>query len=146
MSWRKAGKAAGGALPDSVREWIAIIGGLGAGLGAGLLIWQGGVGSISGIVCLILAVAAFFGMRDRDLGGWAGSLIALMLGIATFVALGPATGTLRDRSDLGVADGPGVLERSRSTALGTVTGPRHRCHPGYTNTRLSARPELANNR
>lgn len=97
MSWRKAGKAAGGALLDSVREWTAIIGGLGAGLGAGLLIWQGGVGSVPGIVCLVLAmggfVAAFFGMRDRDLGGWAGAIIALVLGIATFVAFGLATGT-----------------------------------------------------
>jgi hypothetical protein len=35
----------------------------------------------------------FFGMRDRDLGGWAGAVIALILGIATFVALGLATGT-----------------------------------------------------
>lgn len=97
MSWRKAGKAAGDALLDSVREWIAIIGGLGAGLGVGLLIWQGGVGSVAGIVCLVLAagglVAAFFGMRDRDVGGWAGAIIALMLGIATFVAFGLATGT-----------------------------------------------------
>lgn len=97
MSWRKAGKAAGGALLDSVREWTAIIGGLGAGLGTGLLIWQGGAGSIPGVVCLVLAagalVAAFFGMRDRDLGGWAGAIIALILGIATFVALGLATGT-----------------------------------------------------
>jgi hypothetical protein len=62
-----------------------------------LLIWQGGVGSVPGIVCLVLAVcalvAAFFGMRDRDLGGWAGAIIALILGIATFVALGLATGT-----------------------------------------------------
>ncbi|HEX6359171.1 hypothetical protein [Actinophytocola sp.] len=97
MSWKKAGKAAGGALVDGVREWTAIIGGLGAGLGAGLLIWQGGAGSIPGIVCLVLAagglVAAFFGMRDRDLGGWAGAIIALILGIATFVAFGLATGT-----------------------------------------------------
>ncbi|WP_291415581.1 hypothetical protein [Actinophytocola sp.] len=38
-------------------------------------------------------VAAFFGMRDRDLGGWAGAVIALVLGIATFVAFGLATGT-----------------------------------------------------
>jgi hypothetical protein len=29
--WRKAGKAAAGALADSVREWIAVIGGLGPG-------------------------------------------------------------------------------------------------------------------
>lgn len=97
MSWRKAGKAAGGALLDSVREWVAVIGGLGAGLGAGLLIWQGGAGSVPGVVCLVLAVsalvAAFFGMRDRDLGGWAGAVIALVLGIATFVAFGLATGT-----------------------------------------------------
>jgi hypothetical protein len=97
VSWRKAGKAAGGALLDSVREWTAIIGGLGAGLGAGLLIWQGGVGSVPGIVCLVLAaggfVAAFFGMRDRDLGGWAGAIIALVLAVATFVAFGLATGT-----------------------------------------------------
>lgn len=97
MSWGKAGKAAGHALLDSVREWVAIIGGIGAGIGAGLLIWQGGVGSAAGIVCLVLAVgalvAAFFGMRDRDLGGWAGAFIALVLGIATFVAFGLATGT-----------------------------------------------------
>jgi hypothetical protein len=97
MSWRKVGKAAGGALLDSVREWIAIIGGLGAGVGAGLLIWQGGAASVPGIVCLVLAVgalvAAFFGMRDRDLGGWAAAIIALMLGIGTFVAFGLATGT-----------------------------------------------------
>lgn len=97
MSWRKAGKAAGSALLDSVREWIAILGGLGAGLGAGLLIWQGAVGTAPGIVCLVLAacalVAAFFGMRDRDLGGWAGAVIALVLGIATFIAFGLATGT-----------------------------------------------------
>jgi hypothetical protein len=33
-------------------------------------------------------------MRDRDLGGWAGAVIALILGIATFVAFGLATGTL----------------------------------------------------
>jgi hypothetical protein len=33
-------------------------------------------------------VAAFFGMRDRDLGGWAGAIIALILGIATFIAFG----------------------------------------------------------
>lgn len=69
-----------------MREWIAIIG----GLGAGLLIWQGRVGSVPGVACLVLAagafVAAFFGMRDRDLGGWASALIALVLGIATFVA------------------------------------------------------------
>jgi hypothetical protein len=97
VSFRKLGKAVGGSLLDSVREWIAIIGGLGAGLGAGLLIWQGGVGSVPGVVCLVLAVcalvAAFFGMRDRDVGGWAGAFIALILGIATFVALGLATGT-----------------------------------------------------
>jgi hypothetical protein len=97
VSWRKAGKAAGDALLDGVREWIALIGGLGAGLGVGLLIWQGGVGSVPGIVCLVLAagafVAAFFGMRDRDLGGWAGSVVALVLGIATFVAFGLATST-----------------------------------------------------
>jgi hypothetical protein len=97
MSWRKAGKAAGGALLDSVREWVAILGGIGGGLGAGLLIWQGGVGSVPGIVCLVLAVcalvAAFFGIRDRNLGAWAGALIALVLGIGTFVALGLATGT-----------------------------------------------------
>jgi hypothetical protein len=97
VSLRKLGKAVGGSLLDSVREWIAIIGGLGAGLGAGLLIWQGGVGSAPGVVCLVLALcalmAAFFGMRDRDLGGWAGAIIALILGIATFVAFGLATGT-----------------------------------------------------
>lgn len=50
-----------------------------------------------GVVCLVLAagglVAAFFGMRDRDLGGWAGALIALVLGVATFVAFGLANGT-----------------------------------------------------
>jgi hypothetical protein len=90
VSWRKAGKAAGGALLDRVREWIAIIG----GLGAGLLIRQGGGGSVPGIGCLVLAagalVAAFFGMRDRDVGGRAG---ALTLGIATVVAFGLATGT-----------------------------------------------------
>lgn len=95
MSWRKAGKAAGDALLDGIREWIAIIGGLGAGLGAGLLLFQGAAGSTAGIVCLVLAVcalvAAFFGMRDRDLGGWAGAVIALVLGIATFVAFGLAT-------------------------------------------------------
>lgn len=56
MSWGKLGKAVGDALIDSVREWTAIIGGLGAGLGAGLLIWQGEVGSVPGIVCLVLAV------------------------------------------------------------------------------------------
>ncbi|HEV7648481.1 MAG TPA: hypothetical protein VGP26_09995 [Actinophytocola sp.] len=97
MSWRKAGKAAGGALLDGVREWVAIIGGLGGGLGAGLLIWQGGAGSVPGVVCLVLAVgalvAAFFGMRDRDAGGWAGALIAIVLGVACFVAFGLATGT-----------------------------------------------------
>jgi hypothetical protein len=97
VPWRELGKDAGGALLDGVREWIAVIGGLGAGLGAGLLIWQGGLGSAPGIVCLALAVsglvAAFFGMRDRDLGGWAGAVIALILGIATFVAFGLATGT-----------------------------------------------------
>jgi hypothetical protein len=97
VSWRKLGKVAGSAMLDSIREWIAIIGGVGAGLGAGLLIWQGGAGSAPGIVCLVLAVgalvAAFFGMRDRDLGGWAGAFIALVLGIAAFVAFGLATGT-----------------------------------------------------
>lgn len=85
----KAASAAGDALVDSVREWIAIV--------AGLLIWQGGVGTVPGIVCLVLAAcgltAAFFGMRDRDLGGWAGAVIAPVLGIATFVAFGLATGT-----------------------------------------------------
>lgn len=99
MSWGKLGKAVGDALIDSVREWTAIIGGLGAGLGTGLLIWQGEVGSVPGIVCLVLAVgalvAAFFGMRDRDLGGWAGALIALVLGIATFVCSGSLPGLSR---------------------------------------------------
>ena len=55
MSWRKAGKAAGGAMLDGVREWVAVIGGLGAGLAAGLVIWQGGAGSVPGI----LGIAAF---------------------------------------------------------------------------------------
>lgn len=97
MTWRRAGKAAGGALLDGVREWVAIIGGLGGGLAAGLLIWQGGAASVPGVVCLVLAVgalvAAFFGMRDRDAGGWAGAVIAIVLGIAAFVAFGLATGT-----------------------------------------------------
>jgi hypothetical protein len=97
MSWRKVGRAAAGSLLDSVREWLAVIGGIGAGLGAGLLIWQGGIGSVPGVLCLVFAlgalVAAFFGMRDRDLGGWAGAVSALILGIATFVAFGLATGT-----------------------------------------------------
>jgi hypothetical protein len=87
--WGRAAKDAGDALLDSVRGWITVIGGLGAGLGAGLLIWQGRAGSVAGVVCLVLAactlVAAFFGLRDRDLGGWAGAVIALILGLATFV-------------------------------------------------------------
>jgi hypothetical protein len=66
-------------------------------LGAGLLIAQGAAGRAPGIVCLVLAagalVAAFFGMRDRDLGGWAGAVIALILGAGAFVAFGLATGT-----------------------------------------------------
>jgi hypothetical protein len=94
-SIRKLGKDAANALVESVREWIAIIGGLGAGLGAGLLLWQGKAGSVPGIICLVLAagalVAAFFGMRDRDLGGWAAAVIAFILGIAAFVAFGLAT-------------------------------------------------------
>jgi len=97
MSWREAAKAGGAALVDSVREWIAVIGGLGAGLAAGLLLWQGKAVSVPGVVCLVLAicalVAAFFGMRDRDLGGWSGAVIALILGIAAFVALGLASQT-----------------------------------------------------
>ena len=97
MTWRRAGKAAGGALLDGVREWVAIIGGLGGGLSGGLLIWQGGAAGVPGVVCLVLAVgalvAAFFGMRDRDAGGWAGAVIAIVLGIGSFVAFGLATGT-----------------------------------------------------
>lgn len=96
-SLREAGEAVGRALLDGVREWTAVIGGLGGGLGGGLLIWQGGAGSVAGVVCLVLAagalVAGFFGVRDRDLGGWAGAFIALVLGIAAFVAFGLATGT-----------------------------------------------------
>jgi len=38
-------------------------------------------------------VAAFFGIRDRDLGGWAGAVIAPILGLATFVAFGLASET-----------------------------------------------------
>lgn len=95
MTWRDAGKAAGGALLDRLREWVAIIGGLGSGFGAGLLLFQGKAGSWPGVVCLILAagglVAAFFGMRDRDAGGWAAAFIALVLGIAAFVAFGLAS-------------------------------------------------------
>jgi hypothetical protein len=68
VSWRKA--AAGGALLDGVREWTAIIGGLGAGLGAGLLIWQGGVGRIPGVVCLILAAGA---LVARPKPSWPGN-------------------------------------------------------------------------
>ncbi|HEY0451743.1 hypothetical protein [Actinophytocola sp.] len=87
---REIGRAVAGALVESVREWTAIIGGLGSGLGAGLLLWQGQAGSVPGVVCLVLAagglVAAFFGMRDRDLGGWAAAVIALVLGFAAFVA------------------------------------------------------------
>ena len=94
-SIRKLGKDAASHLVDRVREWIAIIGGLGAGLGAGLLLWQGRAGSAPGIICLVLAVgalvAAFFGMCDRDLGGWAAAVIAFILGIAAFVAFGLAT-------------------------------------------------------
>jgi len=94
-SIRKLGNDAANALVESVREWIAIIGGLGAGLGAGLLLWQRRAGSAPGIICLVLAagglVAAFFGMRDRDLGGWAAAVIAFILGIAAFVAFGLAT-------------------------------------------------------
>jgi hypothetical protein len=97
VSWRKAGKAAGGALLDSVREWVAIIGGLAGGASAGLLIWQGGAGTVPGVVCLVLAVgalvAAFFGMRDRDAGGWAAALIAILVGVGAFVAFGLAVGT-----------------------------------------------------
>jgi hypothetical protein len=94
VSWRKAGKAAGGALLDSVREWIAVLGGLGSGLSAGLLIWQGRAGSVPGNVCLVVAagafVAAFFGMRDPDAGGWTGALVAILLGLGAFVAFGLA--------------------------------------------------------
>lgn len=65
--------------------------------GRASVLWQGGAGSVPGVLCLVLAavglVAAFFGMRDRDVGGWAGAVIALVLGIATFVAFGLATGT-----------------------------------------------------
>ena len=83
-------------LLDGIREWTAVIGGLAAGLGGGLLIWQGAVGSVPGVICLVLAVstlvAAFFGMRDRDLGGWAGAFIAFVLGIATFIVFLVAAG------------------------------------------------------
>jgi hypothetical protein len=86
-----------GFMLDGVREWVAVIGGLGSGLGAGLLLWQGLAGSVPGVLCLVLGagglVAAFFGMRDRDLGGWAGAVIALILGLAAFVAFGLASET-----------------------------------------------------
>ena len=79
-----------------MRSWIAVLGGLFGGTGGGLLIWQGAVGSVPGVICLFLAVctlvAAFFGMRDRDLGGWAGAFIALVLGIATFIVFLAAAG------------------------------------------------------
>jgi hypothetical protein len=91
---RKAGKELARGLLDWVREWVAVIGGLGSGLGAGLLLWQGKAGSVPGVICLVLGgaglVTAFFGMRDRDLGGWAGAVSALVLGLATFVAFGLA--------------------------------------------------------
>ena len=97
MTWRKAGKAAGGALLDGVREWIAIIGGLGGGLERWAVDLAGRGRQRAGVVCLVLAVAAlvaaFFGMRDRDAGGWAGAMIAIVLGVAAFVAFGLATGT-----------------------------------------------------
>ncbi|GAB1509432.1 hypothetical protein [Actinophytocola sp. KF-1] len=76
-------------LLDTVRGWIATIGGLAGGAGAGMAIWQGRAGTVPGVICLVLGVctlvAAFFGLRDRDLGGWAGAFIAVVLGIATFV-------------------------------------------------------------
>lgn len=72
-----------------------ILGGLGAGLGAGCCCGRAGRAARPGIICLVLAagalVAAFFGMRDRDLGGWAAAVIAFIRGIATFVAFGLAT-------------------------------------------------------
>jgi hypothetical protein len=61
------------------------------------LLWQGKAGSVPGVICLVLGgaglVTAFFGMRDRDLGGWAGAVSALVLGLATFVAFGLASQT-----------------------------------------------------
>jgi hypothetical protein len=93
---RDLGKEFGDRLLDTVREWIAIIGGLGSGGGIAVLFWNGDVTSVPGILCLVLGVctfvAAFFGMRDRDLGGWAGAFIAFVLGIATFILSLAATG------------------------------------------------------
>lgn len=52
---------------------------------------------VPGVLCIVLGagglVAAYFGMRDRDLGGGAGAVIALILGLATFVAFGLASET-----------------------------------------------------
>lgn len=115
MSWREAGRAAGKALLDSVREWTAVLGGLGAGLlinrvrlaggvprhvrshpseqGSGRAGWARFSGSCAWYWPWPRRPRRFCGVRDRDLGGWAAAVIALVLGIATFVAFGLAAGT-----------------------------------------------------
>lgn len=93
---RDVGRDLAEVLLDRVREWIAIIGALGGGGGIAVLFWQGDVTSVPGILCLVLGVCAFvaavFGLRDRDLGAWAGVLIAFVLGVATFILSLAATG------------------------------------------------------
>lgn len=83
-------------LLDTLRWWVAGAGGLGGAAGGAALIVRGEVGTVPGIGCLVLAacsvVAAFFGARDRDLGGWAGAFTALVLGIAALVLFLAALG------------------------------------------------------
>lgn len=86
---REVGQAFADGIIDRIREWIAVLGALGGGLGAGLLLYEGKAGSVPGVVCLVLAVgalvAAVFGLRDRDIGAWAAAVIAVIVGIAAFV-------------------------------------------------------------